>query len=67
MPLDNAEKIEDSLRALGIGNKLLALASNMPPVTPARPRKVSDFAPVFTLVATDILPLVDQIIEDIKD
>ncbi len=67
MPLDTAEGIEAAFKALGIGQKILDAAKALPPVTPERPRKAADFAPILGIIQQDILPFVDKVAEDVKD
>ena len=67
MPLDSAEGFSAALKAIGFGEKVIALAQQLPPVTPDRPRKLADFGPILGLVQSDLLPLIDQVVEDVKD
>jgi hypothetical protein len=67
MPLDTAESIEAAFAALGLGQKILAAAKALPPVTEARPRKAADFAPILEIVGKDLLPLVDKVAADVAD
>jgi hypothetical protein len=67
MPLDNAEKIDDALAALGLGSKILVAVTALPPVTPERPRKAADFKAVVDLIGSDLLPFIDKVAEDIRD
>lgn len=63
MPLDNAEKINDALAGLGIGAEILSFVQALPP----GPRKAVDFGGLLDIIKNKVLPLIDQVAEDVAD
>jgi len=67
MPLDTTESFEDALKGINFAQKFIAVCQKLPQTGADRPRYAADYAPLLTLVATDLLPLADQVIADVKD